>query len=348
MQNQNTEVKEKREYYNSLNGIRALAAIGIVLMHVEANGKYDIHGVVYEKVIFQFGYFAFLFMVVSAFSMCCGYYDRILNNKISIVDFYNKRYKRIWPFFALLVVLDLIVSPGKEALMEGFADLTLCFSLLPNPKISVIGVGWTLGIIFVFYLLFPFFCYLISDRKKAIFSFIAALALHFMCVYYFCDATHVKDNFNIDTNIIYCAVYFFAGGIIYLYRKEILKIFSYNKYISLLTVMAVTVIIFVVCKNSSIKCLVIFALWMCYAISVEGKILNNKITKYISDISMEIYLCHMLMLRMVEKIHLGRLIGNGIPAYVITSVIVVVMASVFAVIAKYVINKVMAGWRNKR
>ena len=137
--------------YTALDGVRAFAAIGIVVMHVKANIKFDVDGYFYNNVIADFGNLAFLFMILSAFSMCCGYYQKITDNQISVNEFYIKRYRRIWPFFAILVVMDFAVSQGKEALAETFADLTLLFSFLPNANVSVIGVAWTLGVIFAFY-----------------------------------------------------------------------------------------------------------------------------------------------------------------------------------------------------
>ena len=71
-------------------------------------------------------------MVISAFGMCCGYYEKILKNEITLEKFYVKRFKKILPFFALLVFVDLIMSPSIESLYEAFADLTLMFGFLPN------------------------------------------------------------------------------------------------------------------------------------------------------------------------------------------------------------------------
>ena len=160
-------IVDNRTRYEGIDGLKAYAIIGIALMHVLANGKYGIGGFVFERLIPSFTNLVFLFMMVSGFGMCCGYYQEIIDQKISVEDFYKKRYIKIWPYFALLCALDFVISPSKESLFEVFANLTLCQGLLPNAKISVIGVSWTLAVIFVFYMLFPFFCFLIGNKKRA-------------------------------------------------------------------------------------------------------------------------------------------------------------------------------------
>lgn len=147
----------------------------------------------------------------SAFGMCCGYLDKMLNNQISLESFYAKRYHKILPFFAVLVLLDVVMSPSKGALIEGLADITLLFGLFPN-NISVIGVGWFLGLIFAFYLIFPFYCVLIKSRKRAWIAFGVSVLMNYIFGLYFGIGR---------TNIVYCLPYLIAGGLIYLYRHEL-------------------------------------------------------------------------------------------------------------------------------
>ena len=71
-----------RENYSSLDGLRAYAAVGIVLMHVLANLMIKpSDNILTCNVIPWLTNFTLLFMIISAFSMCCGYYERI---KVSI------------------------------------------------------------------------------------------------------------------------------------------------------------------------------------------------------------------------------------------------------------------------
>ena len=69
-------------WYGAVNWMKACAAIGIVLMHVLANGKYTvsevgISGFIFTQVIPSFTNFVFLFMVFLTFN-----YDR----KVSCSD----------------------------------------------------------------------------------------------------------------------------------------------------------------------------------------------------------------------------------------------------------------------
>ena len=228
-------VATKADRYEGIDGLKAYAIIGIALMHVLSNGKYEIGGFAFNQLIPSFTNLVFLFMMVSGFGMCCGYYQRIIDQKISVEDFYKKRYIKIWPYFALLCALDFVISPSKESLFEVFTNLTLCQGLLPNAKISVIGVSWTLAVIFVFYMLFPFFCFLIGNKKRAWGVAVVALMFNWLCANYFKAGR---------TSIVYDAIYFIAGGLIFLYRKELAEFASKYKIIAGAVLLIATVAYF--------------------------------------------------------------------------------------------------------
>lgn len=76
--------------YNTINGFRTIVCIGIILMHVNANVNYKLDNEVLNTVINSFTKFVYLFMIISLFSMCCGYYEEIKNNQISMNDSYVK------------------------------------------------------------------------------------------------------------------------------------------------------------------------------------------------------------------------------------------------------------------
>lgn len=229
----------EKKHYGTIDGLRAIACIGIVMMHIAANNSYEISGFIYNTMIPSFTNFVFLFMTVSAFGMCCGYYQRMLDNKVNLSAFYAKRFKKILPFFGTLVLLDVVMSPSINALYEAFANLTLLFGFLPGAgNITVIGVGWFLGLIFVFYICFPFFCVLLKNKRRAWMAFGMSLIYNYVCISYF----------DVDrTNILFCACYFIAGGLIYLYRD---KIGSLNRWLSLCVVVISAVLYYVAGGNT--------------------------------------------------------------------------------------------------
>ncbi len=334
---------QETKHYGSLDGLRSFAAFGILMMHVRALGGYDISGAVYQKVIPSFTYLVFLFMMVSAFSMCCGYYEKIQDNQISVNEFYGRRYGRIWPFFAIMVLLELLLDFRPATLAEAFADLTMVFSLLPNGELSVIGVGWTIGIIFLFYMLFPFFCFLLKNRKRAWFVFVVAAAYQILCVLYFMDGSHVVESFRSRTNFLYCAVYFVTGGLLYLYRKEICSLAAKVRWLLLAVCIAATAAYFFFPLPEAYQGLwyvVLFALWLMYAVGTDGKVLNNHMTKFISGISMEIYLCHFGIFHVLKRLHLTQLFGKGVLSYLATVLAVFAGSAVFAFCAKWGIERI--------
>ena len=146
-----------KERFENLIGIRAYACIGIVLMHILLNGYSSLEGILFTSIIPSFTDFTYLFMLISAFSLCCGYYERVKQNTISLEEFYARRYRRVWPFFAFLCSAEMVISHDWNSVYEWFADLSLMFGFLPDNRIEVLGVGWFLGTVFVFYMIFPFF-----------------------------------------------------------------------------------------------------------------------------------------------------------------------------------------------
>ena len=321
----------KADRYEGIDGLKAYAIIGIALMHVLANGEYGIGGFMFERLIPSFTNLVFLFMMVSGFGMCCGYYQKIIDQKISVEDFYKKRYIKIWTYFALLCALDFVISPSKESLFEVFANLTLCQGLLPNAKISVIGVSWTLAVIFVFYMLFPFFCFLIGNKKRAWGVAVVALVFNWLCSNYFNAGR---------TNIVYDAVYFIAGGLIFLYRKELAEFASKHKIIAGAILLIATVAYFAL-GGSTLTLLFFCVAALIYTLGCRtGGVLVNPVAKFLGGISFEIYLCHMVIYRVLEKLHLVHLFGNGLLAYIFTAVAVICGSVVFSVCAKWFLNKI--------
>lgn len=318
-----------KERYETIDGLRAYSAIGIILMHVLTNGNYGMENFIFSKIIPSFTDLVFLFMIISGFSLCCGYYEKFSKNQIDINQFYKKRYQKIWPYFAFLCILDLIFTKNINSFYETIANLTLCFGFLSEFNISVVGVGWFLGIVFIFYFMFPFFCFLLSDKKTAWLSFFAAFIINYMCVVYFKVGR---------TNFAYSMVFFFAGGMLFLY-KEKLKNFSRKNTWLIKILIVLSMILYYKLKFSTAIILIMFSLMLIDAIgNSENRFLYNPMTKFLSSISLELYLCHMVCFRIIEKMGLVNLFLSDELSYVFCSLLTIAAAIVFTLVSKKFLN----------
>ena len=332
-----------------MDGVRTYAALCIVLMHVYYNlGILPRDNFIGGRLMPFFSDFTLLFMMVSGFSLCCGYLERIKSGTCSPDVFYKKRYARILPYFAMLCLVDVAVSPGLKPLYEMYANFTLCFSLLPQMEIEVIGVGWFLGIVFLFYLLFPFFVFMIGNRRRAWCSLAASLGFMLVATLY----AHEVDGYVVPvrTNMVFCMPLFLTGGIAYLYRKDIAEAVDRHSVLALAGCGGLTVCYFAFPLGGFphyLAELCVFASWLLYAVGSADIVLNNKLVRYVSGISMEVYLGHMMIFRAVEKLRLERLDLQAEWRYALTGLLVMGGTVAFAHIVKYqVLNRVVR-WMEK-
>lgn len=335
-----------RQHYGSIDGLRSLSMLCIVMMHVLTNCHYNLGGVVFDTVIPSFTNAVYLFMVISGFSLCCGYFDRMNSGNITPEQFYSRRIGKIWPFFALVTLLDLVMSWDVTAVYEAFANLTLCFGLLPNPSISVIGVGWTLGVIFVFYLLFPFFCYLLKNQRRAWIGFIVALVYNILCSIYFFDDKHMLPGFSSRNNILYCAVYFFAGGMIYIYREKLASI-AHRLWFLFMGLIFVGFLAYYTLGSSMPVMVILFTLIMIYSIGRGDKtgVLSNPVMKFISKYSLELYLSHMIIFRVVQKLMQRIQALPDFAEYIVVVLLTVCGTLAFSMCSQWMISRICRWFR---
>lgn len=231
----------------------------------------------------------------------------------------------------------MVISPSADSVYEIFANLTMLQGLLPNPQISVVGVSWTLAVIFVFYLLFPFFCFLLFSKKRAWLGFIIAGIYNILCQLYFFDEQHVLGNFMERENILYSAIFFMAGGLIYLYRDELERL--KNNRIVAVIILAITASAYYFLSQNDLVMAVFSVAIIIFAITTDGKLGENKLIKKLSSISFEVYLSHMMIYRVLEKLKINHMFGLNAISYGVTAVLTLTGAIAFSYIAKVVLEK---------
>ena len=161
----------RKPYFPNLNGLRFIAAFGVIIHHIEQY-KYILH----EPNRWHIPFFdpvgkicVVLFFVLSGFLITYLLLDeRAATGRVAVGSFYLRRVRRIWPVYYLLVFLGLFVFPAlsifylpglSEALSNGFVRKALLLLLiLPNlvtVPIPMIFQTWSIGVEEQFYLLWP-------------------------------------------------------------------------------------------------------------------------------------------------------------------------------------------------
>ena len=139
---------------------------------------------------------------------------------------------------------------------------------------------------------------------------------------------------------MYDAIYFIAGGLVFLYRKELSEFASKHKAVAGAILLAATVAYFAL-GGSTITLLFFCVAALVYTLGCNrGGVLVNPVAKFLGGISFEIYLCHMVIYRVLEKVNFVQLFGNGLLAYIFTAVAVICGSVVFSICAKWFINKI--------
>lgn len=158
-------------YFPNLNGVRFLAAFGVIVHHVEQY-KYVLREPNFWHVPFfdQVGKICVvLFFVLSGFLITYLLLtERDRTGRIDVPQFYVRRALRIWPLYYLLAGLGLFVFPHLEVFyLPGFTEavrddfgkkVALMALILPNlVTVPIPGIYqlWSIGVEEQFYLLWP-------------------------------------------------------------------------------------------------------------------------------------------------------------------------------------------------
>ena len=104
------------------------------------------------------------------------------------------------------------------------------------------------------------------------------------------------------------------------------------KMIFLLVCLVITILYFYIPSdvfNRTYQNMILFSLWVMYAISCKHLILSNRIVMFLSSISFEIYLSHMFIYRVIEKTMGVYFLGNGWASYIIVYILDILGCVIF-------------------
>lgn len=308
--------KSKIIFLPGLNGIRALAAIGVMLSHANAaisslDKEWSLFGLDKEGnvkgwVLAEHG--VTMFFVLSGFLITFLLLkEKEKINTINVKSFYMRRILRIWPLYYLYFFFNLLLM---WFLSKDFEFSTVSFYLffaanIPfifNKALLNLDHFWSIGVEEQFYLFWPWLFKKTEKRLVTIFITIASLLAIFRIFIWYYKPFSVLALFSV-VNRFDCMILGGLVAIFYIKRNNFFMIIVNNRW-SQFFALSVFLLLFINkfwFLNSIIE---IFVVAIATAIVIIGQIekkyrlvnFNNWMMDYLGKLSYGIYVIHPLII----------------------------------------------------
>ncbi len=228
-----------QNHFKYLDGFRGFAALMVFLGHSSWDG--EVYGINFSG----WGKFGvILFFILSAFLLSNQLFPnckKFFFEKKYIINWFSKRFFRIYPLYSIYLLASLLTSYyliyilpegwGKFGLplTINFHEFYRMFFLLESK-----GILWSIVVEFKFYIILPFFIYLISFIKNKKFLFLFIILLIFLVDHF----TEYKPEINQYELSVYFSV-FLIGILAALIFNHKEKIKSNKIYISFVSIMGI-------------------------------------------------------------------------------------------------------------
>jgi len=311
------------EYKKHLDLLRFLAISLVYLFHI-------------NKDVFPLGFVGVdIFFVISGYvitqSLMKSYY---LKKRISFLEFYSKRFLRLFPALLAMVIFFLIIYLTfiswsdfelqlniKSSIFSLFGISNFYYYLnsgrfdyfeIDDHSIPLIHT-WSLGIEEQFYFLYPFiisFCILLVAQKKKLFNFICTTLLFFLAI----SLVIFINSFNLShfylpfarvwELLLGCLLFFFSNQ----YSKKFLNKKIYKFLSTFLIVIIITSIFFLISdkiKLTIVISTILISILILYKNIIPNFLITNQFISILGKSSYSIYLWHMPVIFFCNNIFSG-------------------------------------------
>ncbi|MBS1587141.1 MAG: acyltransferase [Bacteroidetes bacterium] len=315
---------KEKVYFPNLNGVRFVAALGVIAHHIEqAKNIYGLDNIYTNS--FVGGVFGklgiIMFFVLSGFLITYLLLkEKEKTGTISVRNFYIRRIFRIWPLYYLIIFLGIFVLPhfnffyipylsdhvndswGLKLFVFLFFLPNVADMLFRSAPAPFINQTWSVGVEEQFYLMWP---WIVKYSKNILKVLLIIIGVYFAVrTTFFVWHINTPDN-KVVSDINYFWEYFCIddmalGGImawILYYKKEKALKFLFHKYTQLVTYM---VIVFLAVRGISVP----FVTFEVYAVPFAVMIINLaankntlvtfdfKVLDYLGKVTYGLYMYH--------------------------------------------------------
>ncbi|MDI1233275.1 MAG: acyltransferase [bacterium] len=348
---------KEKIYFPNLNGLRFIAALLVIIHHIE-QFKYIL------KVSTYWGKSPFIGIIgnlgVVMFFVLSGFLITYLLlseehafKTISIKKFYIRRILRIWPLYFMLILIAFLILPnislftlpgyGKEVVYSSLLLKLVLYALFfPNLVLWLVGVvpyashTWSIGLEEQYYLIWPV---LLKYFKKYRLLLIVLIILIYMGFAQFLETPYsdfiphknvivaLWGCFNIDCMAI--------GGFyaILLFKKNWILSLITNTYFFYLTILFVSALmfkgIFVPIIHYEFYAVLFGIIILNFAVNKKMHLsLENKVMNYLGSISYGLYMYHSIGIVLSIAICISLNLTSNWFIYPMCFIITILLASI--------------------
>jgi peptidoglycan/LPS O-acetylase OafA/YrhL len=280
-----------------------------------------------KTVIGSFAWAVPFFFALSAFSLLCGYHGKIWSDE-GLLRFYVRRVFRIVPlFYFMLVIYSVFVYAGSIGTSDFVVNLLFMFPFFPGKQESIVAAGWSLGVEWVFYLLFPFFAMLASRHRLslAIFLVLCVLSVASGDLARTTGLGRAYAHMNIPRNLLF----FQSGVLAYVLLQDLRRRSRFTTAMASIAragpwLLLASAMFFLSASALPDAVLVLLprhplvayacVLWICLAVAGLPRALDNPLTLWLGRHSYGIYLIHPFALIVLARLGFFGFVSTHIPA----------------------------------
>ena len=181
-----TTLRHRKRDLKSLHSLRFFAAMHIIVYHFlrdpdDAPEKDHVFSDTWNRFAGWGGAQLSLFYLLSGFVLAYQYSDRSIQNP---VRFWAKRFARLYPMYAVTIILMLAQIPSSEYTAREVVVVSLCLQSWIAPQHdgienSLNTPGWTVGTFLFLYAIFPFCAKMLKNASNATLRFCACVLYAF-------------------------------------------------------------------------------------------------------------------------------------------------------------------------
>jgi len=238
-------------HLTGLNGIRAIAAIAVVLSHINLGlGGFNLPAI---KSLDLAGYGVTMFFALSGFLITYLLLHEKQKQEIDIQKFYLRRILRIWPLYFLYLFTSILVAYqagiSKEPIPSSLGYYIFLAANIPfifGGALPFIAHLWSIGVEEQFYLFWP---WIIKNRKERTLITVIAFALVFLLLRLICRFIEYKWGNPLPYLVIQvirfdCMAIGGLGAILFYNQNKLFEKIVYLKVVQIIAWLVIVLLAF--------------------------------------------------------------------------------------------------------